>query len=339
MRNLATPELGVSHGTNKKKIPFFFIVTIALIYAVVLTYANSDQLDDHSFYVNYATIPAYLIHYYLGNGYISLLFNEPIWLCLNWLLSVFLEPEQIIRSIVFVSAFVTAYVVLSQGARKHFIILLLFLLLPQVIKNNLIQLRQGLAVAIFIAGWYSTRASLRRVTALITPFIHSSFFFILAIAATIKFLSAMRFSGLRISSSIKLISIITICMSMAFLGLTVAAYLGARQGVGYEQWGEDVSGIGFVFWFCMLLNYLAEGEEYLRQNMLSISIIIFYLAAYFVSPISARVFESVLLIILISGLSLTHWRKWCFYSLFVFYFCSQWYSRLGLPLLGWGVHT
>lgn len=318
---------------------YCLIVSFALAYASVLTYINNSGFNDHQFYVEYAINAPYLMHVYWSRGILSFLFNEPVWLALNRFLGALLGPEEVIRVFVFISAFITAFVAIRQQRKGGYLILfLLFLLLPQVIKNNIIQLRQGLAIAIFIMGWYSNRRVLRWATTIIAPFIHSSFFFIWVILAGIKLLSAVRIAGSKLSLTMKLLCITAVCILMAMLGVAVAAFLGARQGAGYERWGEDVSGLGFMFWLCILFTYLGQGKDFVRENLLSISVIVFYLAAYFVSPISARVFESALLILLISGVSLTSWRKWSYVTLFAFYFSLEWYQRLGQPLLGWGVH-
>ncbi len=67
---------------------------------------------------------------------------------MNSALGLFADPDVVVRLIIFVSAFLTAWLVLSNNT-KYIFPLLILLFLPNVIKNYLIHLRQGLAISIF----------------------------------------------------------------------------------------------------------------------------------------------------------------------------------------------
>lgn len=54
-------------------------------------------------------------------------------------------------------------------------------------------------------------------------------------------------------------------------------------------------------------------------------------------PVTARIFESAILLVLLAGLHLTKWRRYAFLSAFLFYFLFSYLSRVGQPWLGWGV--
>jgi hypothetical protein len=111
---------------------------------------------------------------------------------------------------------------------------------------------------------------------------------------------------------------------------------GARQASQYEFTSADISGLAFLFWMLIFLIYTFQGKQFLKLNMLSIAILIFYLATYFFIPVTARIFESGIVLVLLSSLSLTEWRKYSFLGLLVFYTMYSVFLRIGSPYFGWG---
>jgi len=117
----------------------------------------------------------------------------------------------------------------------------------------------------------------------------------------------------------------------------IAVLLGARQATEYQFTATDVSGLGFVFWFVMFLILCLKGKVFMRKHAFELGAIVFYLGTYFLIEVAARIFESVLIPVLLTGLNLTSWRRLAFYALLMLY-TVLWYSlRLGQPWLGWGV--
>lgn len=118
----------------------------------------------------------------------------------------------------------------------------------------------------------------------------------------------------------------------------IASALGARQADGYEFTMANVSGLGFIFWLGVLVLYFLEGREFLNRCSFSVGVLLFYLSTYFFIEITARIFESAMLLVLVAGLSLTGWRRLVFISAFIAYLLLGYYFRLDQPGLGWGIY-
>lgn len=130
------------------------IFVISIVYAAVLTSMPLDAFKDRANYLVYATSPLEILMRYISGGGASVAFNEPAWLLLNIGLGSFLEPENVVRALIFFPAFTTSFFVLRSNPRNC-IFLLAFLLAPQIIKNNITHLRQGVAISVFLLGWFT----------------------------------------------------------------------------------------------------------------------------------------------------------------------------------------
>jgi hypothetical protein len=120
---------------------------------------------------------------YSASGFLTLIFNEPIWIFINILLKELIpDPVTGVRVIVFVGSFLSCYVLIKSISEKNRSVLItvalsmLFMLSPSFIKNYITHLRQGLAIGIFMLGM-SFQGLTRIVLVAMAPFIHSSFFF------------------------------------------------------------------------------------------------------------------------------------------------------------------
>lgn len=170
---------------------YFFLLLFSLLYGFFLSRIPSADFKDFSNYLVYADHSWSILLSYSNKGFLSLISNEPIWLLVNVFFSLFFEGETVVRVIIFFSASSVAWLTLSNNPR-HIGWLILFLFLPLVIKNNLIHLRQGLAISIFLWGWFSSNRPIRVFFIAISPFVHASFFFVLFILGLSKFLRVLR---------------------------------------------------------------------------------------------------------------------------------------------------
>lgn len=306
-------------------------MAFSILYGAVLSSIPDDQFKDFSNYLVYAEHSlAITAGYWLG-GPLRMLANEPVWLLLNAGLGAVMPPEAVVRSIIFFSAFSVSWLVLKRGPR-HAVWLMVFLLLPQVVKNHLIHLRQGLAIAIFLWGWFAPARWLRWVLIGLAPFIHASFFFILAIAGVARLMTS-----LRLGPGIRAIVFLAVAV---FLGVGLgwlAAQLGARQAQEYEFTMTQVSGLGFAFWLLIAVLWALEGGRYLKAHAFEMGLIVFYLGTYWLVEVTARIFESGLLLVLLAGLTLTGWRRQGFLVTMLLFGSSAWLLRLGQPALGFGI--
>ncbi len=317
---------------RKPGLPYrLFCGACASIFGAILAGLPLHVFLDRDNYLFYVVLSRDVLAGHLHAGLVAMLANEPVWLLVNAALSSVLAPETAMRAIIFFPAAVVAYLVLSRDPR-HLIWLAAFLLLPQVLKNHVVHLRQGVAIAVFLAGWFSARRFWRATLLLAAPFIHASFFFVLILLICVNAAKRLRFSGgLRAAM-------------FAFIGLSVglglawlAALLGARQSLVYDFAAADISGLGFLFWLLVLGVMLAQGRNYAYRHAFEIGTVIFYLATYFFLEVTARIFESTMLLVLLAGLRLTGWRRAVFLALIVAYGALQWYLRSGRPWAGFGL--
>lgn len=303
---------------------------IALMYGAVLAALPVDVFMDRSNYLTYASDSMAILARNISSGLVSTLANEPLFLLINLGLSAFLSPEGVVRLIVFVSASIVARFVLRSHQRQ-FMWLFLFLLVPQVIKNHIIHLRQGLAISVFLLGWSSRSVPLRWLVMGMAPFIHASFGFVVALLVMTKVVGK-----LRLAADLRAIV-------FASAGLAVGVGMGwlartfdARQAEDYAFDVGAVSGLGFVFWLFVLSLFITQGKAFMQRSAFPISVLILYLSTYFLVEVTARIFESAVIFVLLSGMLLTSWRRKAFLSGMLFYVAVSYVLRLSQPWLGFG---
>jgi len=153
---------------------------LAIAYSGTLSQIPTELYKDFGNYLIYAEGSWPRLQRMLNQGVLPTLANEPVWLLLNSIMGSFLEPETVVRTMIFVSGSVVAWLALRRRP-EHFVWLLIFLLIPTVLKNHVLHLRQGVAIAVFSWVWFSPNRIVSAILMALTPFIHASFFFILAI--------------------------------------------------------------------------------------------------------------------------------------------------------------
>jgi len=284
------------------------------------------QFKDRANYRNYAedSIGIFVLH--LSDGPLALLANEPIWLLINIILAQFANPEAVMRMIIFAGAARFSYV-LTRADPKNSVLLMLFLLMPQLLKNYITHLRQGLAMAIFFSGYFTAGPARRWILMFIAPFVHASFFFIVPFVILPVLLRKMRLAvdiRLFIMASYALLVTLT-------LGI-LATIVGARQAGNYDFAMTDVSGLGFIYWLAVLIFFLAQGKWFLESRQEASSTLLFYVLSYFFIEVTARIFESAMPFVLLAGLALPGWKRWVFTGAFLLYSMVQWLIRLSSPM-------
>lgn len=304
------------------------VFALAVAYGGLLSSLPLDIFKDRANYLIYAEHSWQILERYRDAGPLAVLANEPLWLLLNTALGAVFSPQITLRTIIFVPATLVAWLVLRQDQRQ-FIWLLLFLLLPQVIKNHIIHLRQGVAIAVFFAGWFVRWQPIRWILIAAAPFIHSSFFFVLFLLIIVKLMRR-----LRLAADFRTLLTAGAAVSVGD-AYELAGSLGARQAELYTAPAEAISGFGFAFWALGFIVMYLQGREFLRQYAFEVSTIVFFLGTYFFSPVTGRIFESTVLLVLLSGLRLTGWRYLAFIGLFMIYMLQLWLMRIGQPGFGW----
>jgi len=307
------------------------IMLLAVLYGGVLSSLPLEVFKDRANYLIYTEYSWKLLLSWTEAGLLPALANEPVWLLINAGLAMVLSPEAALRLLIGVPATVVAYQVLRVNPRD-FLWLLLVLLVPQVIKNHIVHLRQGVAIAVFLVGWFSARPMLRISLIALTPFIHASFAFVLGFMLLTVIARKLRWAA---DMRTLLFATAGMATGMALAGL--AAVLGARQANDYEFVVTGVSGLGFVFWAGVFLIMRLQGQEFMRRHAFEMGALVFYLSTYFLIEVAARIFESVLILILIAGLRLTDWRRKVFLGAVTFYAGFSYFLRVDAPWLGWGI--
>ena len=299
MTNALCPLAGTIHQSPDSRRGWWPLV-IALVYATSVCLWPSERLLDRGNYMAYLENAQTFMLSWSYDDALRIMANEPVWIMVNAALGLFLWPEQAIQVLIFVPAAAVAYYLL-RTERQSFVTLLLLaflLLLPQILKNHVIHLRQGLAVALFLAGWFSASRKWRWTLWILAPLVHSSFFFVLLMIAVAHLCSRWRVP-LPIVWAIFLFLGVGISLTLE----VVAGAMGARQ---VEEWefreASGISGLGFLFWASLLLFVSVQPREFLRQHILEFGTVIFYVATYFLTPAAGRVFESTLLLVVMAGL-------------------------------------
>jgi len=319
---------------EKKKdtsVFLFWVLLCSLVYGGVFVSLPLYEFSDRNNYLRYASHSWDIFEMYRANGLLVVLANEPLWLLLNAALAKIFAPETVLRIIIFFPATWVAWTILRHNS-PPFIWLLLFLLLPQTVVHHLCMLRQGLAIAIFLAGWFSPRRYIRLLLMAVTPFIHASFVFVLAI----YFLSFL-LRKLKVAADVRTLTYCSFALGFSLLLAWLASMVGARQAEYYTFSAADISGFGFVFWLVILFVMFLQGKRYLYTYSFEVGGLFFYLVSYFFIPVSARIFESMLLLILIAGLHLTGWRCTIFLVSITSYCILQYALKIHQPWLGFGV--
>jgi hypothetical protein len=298
------------------------VIILALVYATILANLPLLEFKDREYYLQYATSSNVILERYQSRGLSSIIFNEPIWLLINVTLKSILEPELVVRAIIFIGAFLTAYTFLRLSS-ENILILILLLLIPQVLKNHITHLRQGLGLGFFMFGMLFS--DWRRSTFIgLAPFIHSSFFFIIALTQVDRIIQ------LFINFSIEVKMILLFITSIIFSSnlQKVLAVAGDRRAAYYGVGTAESSGLGWLFWFLVLVLILTSGKHWLNKYTFSIYALVFYLTTYFLIEVTARIFESSMCLVLLACLNLKGSRIYVFLSAMIVYGLFQWTQRL-----------
>jgi hypothetical protein len=291
----------------------------ALVFATLLACLPLEAFKDRENYLAYvANAPLFLLGW-LDSDILTILSNEPAWLLTNAALGLWLPQEAVLQLLIFAPAFVVALLVLRTDTRQG-LLLLGLLLAPQILKNHVIHLRQGAAIALFLAAYFLPASKTRMALLVVTPFVHSSYFFVLLLMA---FAWLLQRSGASRTTSLLTYAMLGLFVSLV-LGLVVSAS-GARQGNEHELVAaQGISGLGFLFWFGIAVFLLLQPKDFVISHLLAVGSIVFYLATYFSSPFAARIFESTLPLVFMTGLdSRMRSKQWFIAALFL-YSLLQW---------------
>lgn len=306
-------------------------VLVSLGYAFFLCSLPMEGIFDRDNYLTMASESPIIITGFLAKGIKSFLFNEPIWFAINSILGFFLDDVNVVRFLIFFSSFTVSYLLLCNNPKNIFwIVLILFF--PNVVKNFIIHLRQGVAIAFFLIGWFSLGKFKRYFFIFASPFIHASFFIIIFFITLSWFLNKLKLapdvkSGIFVSSS----------FALALSAVQLSGAIGARQSESTISDPGAISGAGFMFWSFVLFFISLQGRLFFHTHAISFGILVFYLSAYFFTPISGRVFESGILLVLLTLLHTNGLRRIILIGGMLVFNVSLMLVKYTKPLMGFGV--
>ncbi len=300
-----------------------FICCFSFFYGFFLQLLPFWAFKDRINYLRYAESSDEILSRFILQGPLATLANEPLWLLSNIGLSQYFQPEIAVRIIIFTSALILSYVLLKASDKRLGWMALFLLFMPGLLKNYIVHLRQGLAIALFFWGYYSKRRIIHYLLMFASPFIHASYALILPLILLFRLLKKAHLAlDVRFLSCVAYI--VSICCFLNFF----AHFLGARQADNYNfSMASGLSGLGPLFWLVILSVLLSQGLEYIRKNEVSIGFLIFYFISYFSIEVTGRIFTSAMPMILISGLNLFGWRRWGFIFLILSFALIQWYKN------------
>jgi hypothetical protein len=271
-----------------------YALVLSAFYAFIVLYLRHYDFlisGDKQSYINYVySAPIVLSEIYNTGNFFSAIVREPIWLSINAFLGYFLLADSVVNVIVFFASFVSAYLLIINNKVKAAIFyIVLILLLPQILSNYTIHLRQGLAVSIFMAWYYSVNREKRILIPILLPLIHSSFFVVMFI-----FILSKIFNKLSMKGYLSILFVLSTIISLVFLN--IAGLLGTRQANSIAN--SDVSGLNFIYWLTIFLLIIGQGRAYFHKYKFEISLVVLYLCGYFINPYAGRIFESTLIIVI-----------------------------------------
>lgn len=332
---------GVHVSAEQQGVEFYkwklFPVIIATVYAFFLTSLPIDAFLDRINYFIYARSSYFIQSFYI-NSYISYLSNEPLWLSMNVQLYRIFDEETIVRAFIFLPAFVTAFLISSKG-RLNLLFLFLLLAVPGVIQNYIVHIRQGVALSVFLLGYFSQQREIRYSLILLSPFIHSAFFAISAIFFVQEIFQKFdrvnfwKRAAALIAAGAGLLLFLELFVSSATLQMLTQSF---RQLDEYRNINSEISGAGFVLWMMILLLLVSDGLNFVEENLFSIMSLLFYLSIYFVVPFAGRIIECVIVPIFFAGMMLSKWKKWAFVGLIFVQTATFYVLNAGSNWFGWG---
>jgi hypothetical protein len=309
----------------------FFAFIVASFFAFILPI---DGFKDRGSYIRMASKPFEEMRDYWNEGFLSWFFNEPVFYLINTALKVFpLSSEQALATLIFLSSFLFYSSIFSK-AKYHTLKIILLLSAPMIFNNFVMQIRQGVAIAIFTFVWLHCEKSFlwRSSVLFFASLIHSSFFIIFLLYLVYKFMKVIHFDRLSFIFIFILIGV--------FIGVFLidfAIMLGARQGFQYLDISTNNSGLGLIFIFLPILILL-----YMRSYTISSDdffltcVFAFYCGMYFYFPVARRILENVLPLIFLLALRGGGLYVWMQFSIFSLWIAAYYFVNFSRPFLGMG---
>ena len=302
--------------TYSQVLYFLFSIMLGFFYVNFLSLLPNELFRDRENYLIYASSAKNIIDTYPG---ILLFFNEPVFLYFNYFLEKFVSFNFIPYIFVYITTIIYFYYIAKNA--KNFLNLLLGIVLsltiPYMLQNEIAALRQGVATALFmLAFFYFEDQKKVVVTLCVCALFHSIFFIFL-------FFYFLNFIILKNIDLYKKAIINFLWMFLfSLVAIFVAKFFGLRQGDEYAS-NNQVGGSGgaFVVFFVTILYIWFWGDRS-NKRLYEFSILgtVIFLAAYFLTPIAGRMFNTVIPFVLILLIRKSRYQDILFLTFLVFIF-------------------
>lgn len=286
---------------KKLQIYYLKLIIISIIYASIMASFDMEYFRDRENYLIYATDSLIILENYLSVSKLVAIFNEPLFLFFNYLLSLIFQPEIILSILVFIASFTLSCIVLKESKKNLIVLLLLFFLLPlcsYTFHLQLVTLRQGLATSLFLFAVHkSDKLNVWLWAAFVSSFIHISFFIIFS-ALLLHKLFCRNDNSLFKVIFIQLVFSLVMSIGLVFVG----SYLGIRQVDEISNSSNSVSGGFFIIWLFIFTYIIYMNKKQLMNKYFTLSIIFLtiYLTSYFTNPVAGRLMGTFVPFILIT---------------------------------------
>lgn len=279
---------------------------LSIVYAFLLSSIPNYLFRDREEYVVYAIYSTNLLEEYDSLSYI---FNEPLFLYYNKILSYIFSVDFIPKVGVFFISFTLMYFILIYSTSMFKVLLgsLLIFFVSYTFHLQLVVLRQGIATAFFM--WFVYFFWDQRKfypLCFLLPFFHSSFFIIIFLLIYNDLLSYF-IEGVK-----KRLFLITLTLSTSsFILLEFAQNLGLRQASQSHLLENNNSGGGLLLFSFALLILFFRGLNNVYQDKygrIAVLGIIVYISFYYTVPVSGRIISTFLPFMYVYIVSSKNWK-------------------------------
>lgn len=262
-------------------------MVLAVLYAGFLASLPNELFRDRLNYIIYAEDFELIANSYSG---FSLLFNEPLFLFYNYILSFFFSSENVPKVGVFFIAATFSFFILrfSKNWVVAIIAMLMLFFVSYTFHAQLVVLRQGIATALLMwTIFYFKDSKWLYFIVFLLGFFHTSFFIVFLV---FYFDYVLRFFLKDLM--LRLIVFSMVMFLASFFMLDIATILGVRQASETHLLNNENNGGGFLlFLFMMGFIYLRGLNNVYNDRFGKVVVLgfIIYLVFYFTIPISGRI--------------------------------------------------
>lgn len=280
----------------------FFVYFFYTIIFISLPHSIFRDRENYEAYVNYLSN---ILYNYNVEG-LSIFFNEPIFLLINYILGSIFSSATVVY--IFVFTIITSFFIFLKKKSANLLMFILgviaFFSISYSFHFQFVILRQALATTLILGALlYCKDFKKLLIICSISCFIHSSMFLILFLLVLNNVLKnkepLIRYGFISI-----------IIFIFGFFALKVAIFLGIRQAGYLLELDYSVGGGAFLLWFLVLISLLffyKEKSSFLYEY--SVLGLLFFLILYFFNPIVGRLmcsFVPAIILLLVSRFNFTN---------------------------------